>query len=295
MQLSKQRLITLHHCPRLSCKTLRKILEHDPNLDHLYVLSPSDIASFYSITHQQAETIHLYIRQNNIIKLLSIYNEQNIKLITILDQEYPPLLKEIYDPPLVLYAKGNQDLLKTRMIGVVGARMMSHYGREALMKLIPPLLQDNFTIVSGLAKGVDIQAHSLAMDNGGNTIAVLGSGIFNIYPKEHEGIAHFISQNNLLLSEYPPYTAPTKWNFPKRNRIISGLSEGVLVVEAKERSGSLITADQAMEQGREVFAVPGSILSETSQGTNSLIKQGAKLVTEPNDILEELKGCISVR
>ncbi len=294
MQMLKERLITLHHCPQLNCKLIRNLLRKDPSLERLYVLSPTEIASFYSITKQQADVIHQYIRKNNLSQLLYIYNEQNIQLITIFDHSYPTLLKEIYDPPLVLYVKGNPALLKTRMLGVVGARMMSPYGREALRKLILPLLHENFTIVSGLAKGVDIHAHCLTMDQGGSTIAVLGSGIFNIYPKEHKAIADSISANHLLLSEYPPYAAPTKWNFPKRNRIISGLSEGVLVIEAKERSGSLITADQAIEQGREVFAVPGSILLDTSKGTNSLIKQGAKLVSDSHDILEELNAYISV-
>ncbi|WP_339145797.1 MULTISPECIES: DNA-processing protein DprA [unclassified Sutcliffiella] len=294
MQLLKERLITLHHCPQLSCKTIKHLLRHDPTLENLYKHAPSDIASFFSINHQQADAIHQFIRINNMVKLHSIYKEQNIQLITIFDHEYPSLLKEIYDPPLVLYLKGNQHLLNTRKLGVVGARNMSSYGREALGSLIPPLIRENFTIVSGLAKGVDIHAHCLAMKMKGNTIAVLGSGIFNIYPKEHKELAYSISQHHLLLSEYPPYTAPTKWNFPMRNRIISGLSEGVIVVEAKEKSGSLITADQAMDQGREVFAVPGSILSETSKGTNSLIKQGAKLVADTNDILEELNGFKSV-
>ncbi|KMJ58626.1 DNA processing protein DprA [Bacillus sp. LL01] len=290
MQVTKDRLITLHHCPQVSSKNLRKLLRRDPTLEHLFVYTPSEIASFFSTTQKQADAIHHYIRKNNLSKLHSIYKEQNIQLTTILDKEYPPLLKEIYDPPLVLYLKGDKTLLKTRMLGVVGARMMSSYGRQTLQKILPPLLHEKFTIVSGLAKGVDVHAHRLAMDGGGQTIAVLGSGIFNIYPKEHKEIADLITSKHLLLSEYPPFSAPTRWNFPQRNRIISGLSEGVLVVEAKEKSGSLITADQAMEQGREVFAVPGSILSDTSKGTNSLIQQGAKLVGEANDILEELNG-----
>ncbi|WP_404432950.1 DNA-processing protein DprA [Sutcliffiella horikoshii] len=288
MQMEKRRLITLHHCPGLTLKTLQNLLMKDPTLERLYTMNPSDIASYFTTTQKQAQSIYHHIRHNNVSQLLSIYIEQSIEPLTIWDKGYPALLKEIYDPPVVLYAKGNRELFKTRMLGIVGARLMSSYGNHALNKLIPPLLKEEFTIVSGLAKGVDISAHQLAMERGGNTIAVLGSGLFHIYPKEHQSFAEEIASHHLLLSEYPPYTPPTRWNFPQRNRIISGLSEGVIIIEAKEKSGSLITADQAMEQGREVFAVPGSILSETSKGTNALIQQGAKLVSSHHDILEEL-------
>lgn len=290
MQLEKRRLITLHHCPGLTIKTLQKLLMKDPTLERLYSMNPSDIASYFTTTQKQAQSIHHHICNNNVPQLLSIYKEQSIEPLTIWDEDYPALLKEIYDPPVVLYTKGDRKLFKTRMLGIVGARMMSSYGNHSLHKLIPPLLKEDFTIVSGLAKGVDISAHQLAMERGGNTIAVLGSGFFHIYPKEHHSFAEKIAAQHLLLSEYPPYTPPTRWNFPQRNRIISGLSEGVMIIEAKEKSGSLITADQAMEQGREVFAVPGSILSETSKGTNTLIQQGAKLVISHQDILEELSS-----
>ncbi|WP_226681260.1 DNA-processing protein DprA [Sutcliffiella horikoshii] len=290
MQLEKRRLITLHHCQDLTLKTLQNLLMKDPTLERLYTMKPSDIASNFNTSLKQAQTIYHHIRNNNVSQLLSIYKEQSIEPLTIWDKEYPLLLKEIYDPPVVLYTKGNKQLFKSRMLGIVGARMMTSYGNHSLHKLIPPLLKEDFTIVSGLAKGVDISAHQLAMERGGNTIAVLGSGFFHIYPKEHHSIAEKIASQHLLLSEYPPYTPPTRWNFPQRNRIISGLSEGVIIIEAKEKSGSLITADQAMEQGREVFAVPGSILSETSKGTNALIQQGAKLVISHHDILEELSS-----
>ncbi|WP_404462237.1 DNA-processing protein DprA [Sutcliffiella horikoshii] len=288
MQMEKRRLITLHHCPGLTLKTLQNLLMKDPTLERLYTMNPSDIASYFTTTQKQAQSIYHHIRHNNVSQLLSIYKEQSIEPLTIWDKDYPALLKEIYAPPVVLYAKGNRELFNTRMLGIVGARLMSSYGNHALNKLIPPLLKEEFTIVSGLAKGVDISAHQLAMERGGNTIAVLGSGLFHIYPKEHQSFAEEIAFHHLLLSEYPPYTPPTRWNFPQRNRIISGLSEGVIIIEAKEKSGSLITADQAMDQGREVFAVPGSILSETSKGTNALIQQGAKLVSSHHDILEEL-------
>jgi len=290
MQMEKRRLITLHHCPGLTLNTLQNLLMKDPTLERLYTMNPSDIASYFTTTQKQAQSIYHHIRNNNVSQLLSIYKEQSIEPLTIWDEDYPALLKEIYDPPVVLYAKGNRELFNTRMLGIVGARLMSSYGNHSLNKLIPPLLKEKFTIVSGLAKGVDISAHQIAMERGGNTIAVLGSGFFQIYPKEHLSYAEKIASHHLLLSEYPPYTPPTRWNFPLRNRIISGLSEGVIIIEAKEKSGSLITADQAMEQGREVFAVPGSILSETSKGTNALIQQGAKLVTSHHDILEELSS-----
>ncbi|KPB04352.1 DNA-processing protein DprA [Bacillus sp. CHD6a] len=288
MQIEKRKLITLHHCPGLSLKTFHLLLSKDPTLDLLYTMKPSDITSYFTISQKQADSIFYHIHHNNVTQLLSIYKEHSIHPLTIWDDHYPAILKEIYDPPIVLYTKGNHQLLKTRMLGIVGARLMSAYGSHSLNKLLPSLIQEDFTIVSGLAKGVDICAHRLAMERGGNTIAVLGSGLFHIYPKEHRSYAEEMASHHLLVSEYPPYTPPTRWNFPQRNRIISGLSEGVIIIEAKEKSGSLITADQAMEQGREVFAVPGSILSETSKGTNTLIQQGAKLVISHLDILEEL-------
>ncbi|QFT88855.1 hypothetical protein FIU87_09370 [Bacillus sp. THAF10] len=288
MKQVRKRLILLHHCPHISRLLLSNILKLDPTLQFLFTSSPDKLSTSLRISQDKVQKIYRYIIETDVDLLLKKYEQNNIFTTTILDKEYPRLLKEIYDPPFVLYVKGNLALFKTRMIAVVGSRDMTVYGNQSIRKLLPPLIDKQFTIVSGLAKGIDISAHRITLENQGRTIAVLGGGILKLYPKEHHAIADEIGKNHLLVSEYPPYESPKKYYFPERNRIISGLCEGVIVIEAKERSGSLITADQAVEQGREVFAVPGSILSVTSRGPNTLIKQGAKLVLQHEDILEEL-------
>lgn len=285
----KKIFIALHHCPFLNDSSIIKLIKMDPNLENFHQLSPSEISRLTSLSHQKALTIFDYMKNFQFDHLLDVYEKEKIRMITIFDEEYPPLLKEIYDPPLVLYTKGNPNLLKRRILGVVGTRNMTENGRLSLQKMIPPLIKEGFVTVSGLAKGIDTHAHRLTVENKGGTIAVLGGGVMKIYPKENQKLADYLAGEHLLVSEYPPFTSPVRWHFPKRNRIISGLSEGVIIIEAKEKSGSLITADQALEQGRDVFAVPGSILEPTAAGTNSLIQQGAKLVMSHHDILNELQ------
>lgn len=211
----------------------------------------------------------------------------NIGFATILEDEYPLLLKNIYNPPLVIFYKGKYSLLNTSSLGIVGSRLSTEYGMNVCSQLIPDLVKNDITIVSGLAKGIDTKAHIETLYNKGNTIGVIGTGLNIVYPKENKRLQADISKNHLLLSEYPPHATPKKHHFPFRNRIISGISLGVLVVEAKRRSGSLITARQALEEGRDVFCIPGSIFSQASIGTNELIKVGAKLVTDAKDIIEE--------
>jgi DNA processing protein len=186
-----------------------------------------------------------------------------------------------------LYVKGNSCALKRNCIAVVGSRNASYYGKKVAFKLAEQLARAGFTIVSGLARGIDSYAHKGTLAVGGSTIAVMGNGLDVIYPRENYQLMKEIPNDGLLLSEYPPGTSPLRGNFPARNRLISGLSLGVVVVEASERSGALITADFALEQNREVFAVPGNINSATSAGTNNLIKEGAKIVKQVGDILEE--------
>lgn len=220
---------------------------------------------------------------------LSKYRQNGIFVLTILDEEYPELLKQIYDPPWVLYCKGDLSLLGIEnKISVVGTRDPSRNGILSLDKIVLPLVKAGWIIVSGLAIGVDARAHTLALNNNGKTIAVLGSGFNYIYPHCHQKLATIISKDHLLISEYSPIEKPQKWNFPMRNRIISGLSKGTIVIEARKRSGSLITADLALQQGREVFAVPGSILDERTEGNHWLIQQGAKLTKCSDDVLNEL-------
>jgi DNA processing protein len=203
---------------------------------------------------------------------------------------YPHLLEEIYDAPLVLYTRGLLEQPDAPRIAVVGSRRPTVYGLQAAHDIAQDLGSRGICIVSGLARGIDAAAHRGCMKGGGNTIAVLGCGIDVDYPPEHRQLKEQILHSGLVISEYPPATQPVPHNFPVRNRIISGLSLGVVVVEASEKSGSLITARLAMEQNREVFAIPGNITSRASYGPNFLIKQGAKLVQSYKDVIDEMPG-----
>lgn len=213
--------------------------------------------------------------------------DHGIDLITLDSEDYPPSLREIHDPPFLLFVKGK--LLETdrHAVAVVGARRCTHYGTEAARKISFQLAYSGLTIISGLARGIDTAAHEAALAAKGRTIAVLGSGIGNIYPPENAALAEKIAQSGAVISEFPVLYVPDKQSFPLRNRIVSGMSFGILVAEAPARSGSLITANQALDQGRNVYAVPGPIDRPTSVGCNRLIQQGATLVTDANDILEE--------
>lgn len=218
---------------------------------------------------------------------MKLIEKHNITIIDIFDKQYPQLLKEIDDPPVVLYIKGNPEVLSNYSLAIVGTRHPTHYGVSLAEKFSAELAKLGLTIISGLAKGIDTAAHKGTLKCG-VPAAVLGSGIMNIYPRENAELAKKIIEKGALISEFPMKTKPLKENFPRRNRIVSGISRGVLVIEAAERSGALITARMALEQNREVFAVPGKIDSPVSKGTHKLIKQGAKLIDSVEDILEEL-------
>lgn len=212
-------------------------------------------------------------------------------IVTYADADYSDLLKEISDPPLVLFVKGRPALLKQRQIGVVGSRRISLDGEYIAHYFGKALSLAGYVITSGLALGVDAYAHKGALEGRGPTIAVMGTGVQQLYPPQHKKLAEeIVAKGGALVSEFPVSEPPKHFNFPRRNRIISGLSQGVLVVEAALRSGSLVTARHAVEQGREVFAIPGSIRQKNSHGCHALIRQGAKLVQSPEDILEEFSG-----
>ena len=222
--------------------------------------------------------------------------KSGIDAFTWHDDEYPSRLKEIYDLPPVIYVKGHLQPDDERSIAVVGTRNPSHYGRQVAERLVYDIACAGVTIVSGLARGVDGVAHQTALDSGHRTVAVLGSGLDIIYPREHTMLSERIAENGALVSEHPLGTKPDARNFPRRNRIMSGMTLGTLVIEAGARSGALITARQALEENREVFAVPGSILSPNSEGTNRLIRESAaKLVTTCEDVLEELNLTVVTR
>jgi DNA processing protein len=214
--------------------------------------------------------------------------QQGIAILTWDHPAYPALLRNIPDPPLLLFAKGNLDGLGQPGLGVVGARAATSYGRQIAESLSFQLARRGLVIISGFALGIDAAAHRGALRAGGRTVAVLGNGLDMIYPEQNRNLFDKIAETGTLVSEYPLGTKPDAFRFPARNRIISGLSLGVLVVEAAKRSGSLITARQALDQGREVFAVPGRVDSWKSEGTHRLLQEGAKLVFRAEDILEEL-------
>lgn len=216
-----------------------------------------------------------------------------VRALTCDDADYPPALRQIYDYPAVLYIRGTCPPWDETYLAVVGTRRPTIYGRQVAQEIVTDLARSKITIVSGLARGIDSIAHRATLDAGGKTIAVLASGLDIVYPAENASLARTIMEQGALVSEYPLGTRPRAENFPLRNRIMSGLSTGVLVIEAGERSGALITAFQALEQNREVFAIPGSILSPASRGTNRLIQEGASLVCNCSDILQELNLSIA--
>jgi len=265
----------------------------DNNLDKV-VSQPDFYAKRYRLTARSIQDISSP-NQQRLQQHLAFNDAPNQHLITSLDAAYPPLLLHIYDPPPILFVKGDVSLLSSAQIAVVGARQMSYYGQDATTDIVTGLVHAGLTITSGLAYGVDKKAHQVAMQASGKTIAVLGTGINQTYPASHEALAsQILEQDGALVSEFPLDTGSHRAHFPKRNRIVTGLSYGVLVIEAKCKSGSLISARLAMEQGRDVFAVPGSINSALSRGPHALISQGAKLVETARDILNELPIEISI-
>ncbi len=286
--MSNKYWVWLSSINNLSLDIIYKLLERYKEPEKIWYLDKKDLERLDINKENINKILDIYYKQN-IDNVMFYIKKNNIKVISINDKEYPESLKRIYDPPIVLYANGNLNLLNNKSIAIVGCRLCSVYGKIITKKLAYNLSEKNITIISGMARGIDTYAHIGALEAKGRTIAVLGSGIDVIYPKENERLYYEIIRNNgLILSEYIVGTKPIPINFPRRNRIISALSNGVLVTEAKIRSGSFITVDFALEQGKEIFSVPGNINSANSEGTNSLIKQGAKLVTCVEDILDEL-------
>lgn len=265
-------------------KKLLDIYEEPKNIWDLSIQELKKIGLFDNYINE----IKNMENKKNLDKYLSFMQKNNIEIITCNDSKYPHKLKELNDTPILIYAKGNTNLLHTTSVAIIGCRNGSEYGKTVAKKMSYELAKKNITIVSGLAKGIDAYSHTGTLLANGKTVAVLGNGLDTIYPNENVELANNILKNNgLIISEYIIGTKPVKNNFPERNRIISGLSDGVLVVEAKEKSGTFITVDYALEQGKEVYAIPGNILSPYSFGTNTLIKNGAKPVTKIDDIIED--------
>ncbi len=285
-----QQLLALHYVYPLPLNKLQYLLTNIQSLQYLQDIPPKVIAKIVGVTENKAqELITNYERILN-TSLLEFYKKHQIITIPYTSELYPKSLFQLADPPTVLYAKGDVQLLAAdRKIACIGSRKATNYSMIGLQTILPPLIQHQYVIVSGLARGADTFAHEATIRNNGKTIAVLGHGFFHIYPKENRTIADHIATTHLLLSEYPPYIGPKKWHFPMRNRIISGLSDALVVTEAALKSGTLITTEHALDHGKDVFVVPGPIHSEQSKGTNKLLKEGAIPVWNGHQIIEELQ------
>lgn len=265
-----------------------KIIDYFGDLRDLWEADNKKINSIKDLSAAVREKI-LYNRNEEYInKLFAKIEKENIHIVTIYDENYPNRLKYIDDNPKVLYMKGNLMDEDSIGIAIVGSRKSTTYGKWACEKFTKELVDLGVTIISGLASGIDTIAHRTALDNGGMTIGVLGNGIDIVYPKRNLSLYEELKKHGGIISEFPLGTSPLAFNFPQRNRIISGLSMGVIVIEAQEKSGSLITAHHALEQGKDIFALPGNINSIFSSGTNKLIKDGAKPLLEIDDIIEEV-------
>lgn len=271
----------------LSVQHIESILAHCTDLTDVFKASLSDLQTM-GLTANQARRLQA-VSQSSIEQAWHWSQAQNRQIITYTDADYPSLLKQIHRPPPLLYVQGNVSLLNNRQLAIVGTRRPTPSGRKTAYHFADYLAQSSWVITSGLAFGIDIAAHRGAL-NVGSSIAVLATGLDIIYPSSHKKEANQLAQNGLLVSEMPLGTPPKQRHFPRRNRLISGLSQGVLVVEATVQSGSLHTAHFAVEQNREVFAMPGSINSPQSKGCHALIKQGAKLVESTDDIVNEWQG-----
>lgn len=288
---NKKYWVWLSLLSKLNKNIKRNLLLKYKEPKNIYKLEKKELIENNKIGEKTAEII---LDENIRLKLdryLKEMEKNKIDIITIKDKEYPNILKEIEDFPLMLYIKGNKNILNNKNIAIIGCRECTEYGRKAAVYFSYNLAKENITIVSGLAKGIDTYSHIGALKAGGKTIAVLGNGLNIIYPKQNEKIYEKIVKfGGAIITEYPLGTKPEKNNFPERNRIISGMSKGVLIIEAKEKSGTIITADFALDQGRDVFAVPGNINSVNSVGTNKLIKEGATPVTNFRDVLENFNS-----
>lgn len=266
---------------------VRRLLDFFGGLREAWEATPDELSAA-GLDARSLESLLTARGHINLDRILQRVDQLGLAVLTWESPEYPANLLNIAQPPPVLYVKGELTQADEWAVALVGTRRASAYGRQAAQELASGLAANGVTVVSGLARGIDAVAHKTALEAGGRTIAVLACGLDTIYPPENHSLAEAIIRNGALVSDYAPGTQPEAANFPPRNRIISGLSKGIVVVESPEAGGALITADYAVEQGRDIFAVPGSIFLKTCAGTNKLIQSGAKPVLGVNDILEEL-------
>ncbi len=283
-----QALLELISIPLVGPTRLRKLISVLGSPEAVLQASYRQLVGVEGIDQKTAQSIKAGPDREFVSKQLRRVRQYGVNVLTYWDDEYPDALKRIYDPPAFLFYKGTLQALQNPAVAIVGTRIPSNYGRLVAEKFARVLAQNKFAIISGFARGIDTIAHKTALQNNAFTIAVLGNGIDVVYPPENIGLFKQMVEHGLILTEYPMGTRPDAGNFPKRNRIISGISIGVLVAEAGAKSGALLTALYANDQNREVFAVPGSVLSAKSAGCHKLIKEGATLVEDPQEIVEAL-------
>ncbi|WP_438446821.1 DNA-processing protein DprA [Gorillibacterium sp. sgz5001074] len=284
-------LVTLHELEGIGWKTIRLLWGRYPELQDVLGASVQELRSL-GLPQNKAAYLASRLTEQAVAAVSAKYEGSDIVPLTRCSPEYPELLSETGQPPWVLYSRGRRELLDKPCIAVVGTRTPTIYGKRAAERFARDLSEAGVCVVSGLARGIDGAAHQSALHGSGSTIAVLGCGIDVIYPREHASLYHNIAEKGLILSEYPPGMSGAPGMFPQRNRIIAGVSLGTLVVEAALQSGSLITADLALEESRDVFAVPGPLTSPKSAGTNRLIQKGAQLVTGAHDLMAEYKHIV---
>ncbi len=285
----RTRVIALNLVPELGTIRLRRLLDAFGTLAGVAAAPEEHLRGVEGMTPELADRLASVFRSPKMaVDELGLAARHGCRVVTRLDEAYPEPLASISDPPWVLYMKGEWTPADRAAVAIVGSRRSSIYGQQVAERLGYELALRGISVLSGLARGIDAAAHRGALRAGGRTLAVVGNGLASVYPPEHRELTEQVAAHGAVISEYPMDTQPLPFLFPRRNRLISGLSLGVVVVEAAQRSGALITADCALEQGREVFAVPGKVDSLTSSGTNQLLKQGARLVTGVDDILEEL-------
>ena len=281
-------MLRLSLIPGVGPRTRQTLLAKFGSPRAVLAAAPSELRALHGVGPKLTRKIAAADCEVDVEEEIALCREHGVDILTEAHAAYPRMLREIHDPPGVLFVRGTIKPEDALAIGIVGTRHATPYGLRQAERLSGSLARAGLTIISGLARGIDAAAHRAALSAGGRTIAVLASGVLNIYPPEHDKLAAEVVARGALLSESPPRALPLGGMFPQRNRLISGLSLGVIVVEAGTRSGALITARHAMEQGREVFAVPGNVDSRASQGCHRLIRDGAKLVETADDVLEEL-------
>ena len=280
--------LALSLTPGVGSTLMRRLLDRFKSPEAVFHAPMKELLKIEGLGEKVAQEIRKGPLEKAVEKELHLLREVGGRVITLKDEEYPKRLRDIYDPPALLYIRGELKKEDEFAVSIVGSRKTTPYGRWFTDKVSQELARHGVTVVSGMARGIDSLAHWGALSGGGRTIAVLGCGVDVIYPSENRNLFTKIMDHGAVLSEFPMGSPPEGGHFPKRNRIISGLSIGVVVVQASAESGSLITAGFALEQGREVFAVPGNVGAEGSRGTHQLIKEGAKLVESSEDILEEI-------